>query len=273
MRDEVLKWRHSSGDPIWEPYLELFKTAPVSDEEFSHLVSNSSKNFERHIDSHFNPVRKCLNSIHNKKKFIEQDLSKVDYDFLNDNKINFKRFLLRLEQYPISQETINNLIKSPNKIASYEVDKHSLLIVSIVNQLHMQEKYLKPEEMISVKDFVTGKTINYDLDELIIKSENDKPQIRRDRLKIAPKFAEKIKVTSVGFNRNPDVIVEVLIRSQGVCERCDKRAPFIRKKDNTPYLEVHHKIMLSNGGEDTVENAIALCPNCHREIHFGIQSG
>ncbi|OOL15317.1 hypothetical protein BXQ27_32765, partial [Klebsiella aerogenes] len=27
---------------------------------------------------------------------------------------------------------------------------------------------------------------------------------------------------------------------------------------------------LSNGGEDSVENAIALCPNCHRQAHFGV---
>jgi 5-methylcytosine-specific restriction protein A len=26
---------------------------------------------------------------------------------------------------------------------------------------------------------------------------------------------------------------------------------------------------LSTGGEDTLENAIALCPNCHRRAHFG----
>ena len=70
--------------------------------------------------------------------------------------------------------------------------------------------------------------------------------------------------------RNPNVIIEVLSRAGGICERCNKQAPFIKKKDNTPYLEVHHKIMLSDGGEDTVENAIALCPNCHRELHFGV---
>ena len=23
-------------------------------------------------------------------------------------------------------------------------------------------------------------------------------------------------------------------------------------------------------GDDTVKNAIALCPNCHRELHFGV---
>jgi hypothetical protein len=28
-------------------------------------------------------------------------------------------------------------------------------------------------------------------------------------------------------------------------------------------------VPLARGGEDTVENAVAVCPNCHREAHFG----
>ncbi len=61
----------------------------------------------------------------------------------------------------------------------------------------------------------------------------------------------------------------MLNRANGICEKCKQKAPFIRKKDNTPYLEVHHKQQLSEGGDDSVENAIAVCPNCHRELHFG----
>jgi 5-methylcytosine-specific restriction protein A len=26
---------------------------------------------------------------------------------------------------------------------------------------------------------------------------------------------------------------------------------------------------LASDGDDTVENAVALCPNCHRRAHFG----
>lgn len=49
--------------------------------------------------------------------------------------------------------------------------------------------------------------------------------------------------------------------------RCNSEAPFIRRTNGSPYLEVHHKTPLAEDGEDTVENAIALCPNCHRELH------
>jgi len=92
---------------------------------------------------------------------------------------------------------------------------------------------------------------------------------RRKRLKASNKLPIQKKVEVVVYERNPDVVAEVLERAKGVCEGCSCLAPFVRKKDNTPYLEVHHKIQLAKGGDDTVENAEALCPNCHRERHYG----
>ncbi|MBY8114030.1 HNH endonuclease [Vibrio fluvialis] len=39
-----------------------------------------------------------------------------------------------------------------------------------------------------------------------------------------------------------------------------------------PYLEVHHLIRLIDDGPDTPENCVAVCPNCHRELHYGSKS-
>jgi hypothetical protein len=89
------------------------------------------------------------------------------------------------------------------------------------------------------------------------------------RLAAAPRIPERVQIISVGYRRNADVIVAVLNRANGVCERCRKNAPFVRRLDGTPFLEVHHRTPLSEGGEDTTENALALCPNCHREVHHG----
>ncbi|MGM0789915.1 HNH endonuclease [Bacillus infantis] len=82
-------------------------------------------------------------------------------------------------------------------------------------------------------------------------------------------YPEVYEVTTKAFKRNADVIAEVLIRADGFCEKCGRVAPFKRASDGTPYLEVHHITRLADGGKDTVENAIAVCPNCHRELHFG----
>lgn len=92
---------------------------------------------------------------------------------------------------------------------------------------------------------------------------------RRGRLMKATRIPERTTVTISAYKRNPDVVAEVLIRANGKCEICDQVAPFLRRKDKTPYLEVHHKQQLANGGEDSIDNAVAICPNCHRKEHFG----
>jgi 5-methylcytosine-specific restriction protein A len=52
----------------------------------------------------------------------------------------------------------------------------------------------------------------------------------------------------------------------GACDLCEKVAPF-RNKRSEAYLECHHIIWLAQGGEDTIANTVALCPNCHRKMH------
>ena len=108
-----------------------------------------------------------------------------------------------------------------------------------------------------------------DFEAEIEKSKNDSEENRKKRLQRAPRKPKIIYTVTKSFRRNPDVVAEVVIRANGSCEKCNKSAPFLKKKDNSPYLEVHHVHHLSNGGDDTVENSIALCPNCHRKSHFG----
>lgn len=122
----------------------------------------------------------------------------------------------------------------------------------------------------SVEVFANAKHFENDLRESVSKSLSLTAKQRAERLASASKRPAIVKVVTSAFVRNPDVIAEVLIRADGYCERCKQPAPFMRRSNNTPYLEVHHNLPLANGGEDTVENAIALCPNCHREMHYGL---
>lgn len=90
-----------------------------------------------------------------------------------------------------------------------------------------------------------------------------------NNLAIAPKKPQRKVVTTYVFERNPDVVAASLRRANGRCEKCNSIAPFVRKSDQTPYLEVHHIIRLADNGDDTLENTIAICPNCHRNYHYG----
>lgn len=101
------------------------------------------------------------------------------------------------------------------------------------------------------------------------KAISDTAKNRQARLKIASPIPTRVVTQVTAFVRNPDVVAEVLFRAAGNCEGCGKSAPFRRVSDGTPYLEVHHNKPLSMNGEDTVTNAIGLCPNCHRRSHFG----
>ena len=100
-------------------------------------------------------------------------------------------------------------------------------------------------------------------------SMRDSSAERRRRLKLAARRPAVRQVMTTVFVRNQDVVAEVLTRAGGHCEKCEAPAPFKRASSGQPYLEVHHRIRLADGGEDTVENALALCPNCHRASHYG----
>ncbi|WP_342025552.1 HNH endonuclease [Cytobacillus pseudoceanisediminis] len=45
-----------------------------------------------------------------------------------------------------------------------------------------------------------------------------------------------------------------------------KNLPPFQAKKGKPYLETHI-IWLANGGDDTFENTVYICPNCHRKMH------
>ena len=89
----------------------------------------------------------------------------------------------------------------------------------------------------------------------------------RDRVMFAQGAPGSRTTSSSQFDRNQDVVEYVLRISMGQCQLCGELAPFSRPSGE-PYLEVHHVVWLARGGEDSVANAVALCPNCHRRMHI-----
>jgi len=71
------------------------------------------------------------------------------------------------------------------------------------------------------------------------------------------------------YTRSQAVKDYVKARADGVCEACGEPSPFISKTGD-PYLHAHHIHELSDGGSDTIDTVIALCPNCHYRVHHGM---
>lgn len=148
----------------------------------------------------------------------------------------------------------------------HQVTKTCIDISAFAEEL---QAWIPPEEDLLAEQPIEAGRFRAAFDEALAKSLADDPDARLARLRAASPRPGRRLVSHVEFVRNPDVVAEVLARAQGRCGRCRNPAPFRRTSDGSPYLEVHHVLPLARGGDDSVENAIALCPNCHRHMHYG----
>lgn len=70
------------------------------------------------------------------------------------------------------------------------------------------------------------------------------------------------------YQRSDKIREYALARADGQCEACGNAAPF-DTPGGEPFLEVHHVDELGKGGADDPTLVVAICPNCHREVHYG----
>jgi 5-methylcytosine-specific restriction protein A len=98
---------------------------------------------------------------------------------------------------------------------------------------------------------------------------NSLPELRKRALLAInpPSEGTPKERTRIYYQRSNVVRTYVLRRADGRCERCNSPAPF-KTKDAIPYLEPHHIRRLSDGGPDDPRFMAALCPNCHRLVHY-----
>jgi hypothetical protein len=72
-------------------------------------------------------------------------------------------------------------------------------------------------------------------------------------------------ISSTAYVRDPAVAAWILQLASGICEACGGAG--YETDSGRLYLEVHHMLPLSEGGEDTVANTIAVCETCHGKLH------
>ena len=124
-------------------------------------------------------------------------------------------------------------------------------ILPVIEELILQNEGLKGVPIVEFEEQVSK-----------LRQEEDLPHPEG---KLQPK--QQTATTSC-LERDPKVVAWILKNSEGQCESCSQAAPF-QKDDGKFYLEVHHLKRLADGGSDRTSNAVAVCPNCHRELHYG----
>ena len=95
------------------------------------------------------------------------------------------------------------------------------------------------------------------------------PKYLLEKARSAPKKPETEEVTTKRLKRSDHVAAVVKQMADFKCEVDTCSYQGFEKSDGDQYIEIHHLDQLSDGGEDSIDNAVAVCPNCHRMLHFG----
>jgi 5-methylcytosine-specific restriction protein A len=79
------------------------------------------------------------------------------------------------------------------------------------------------------------------------------------------------------YLRDIAIAQEAFKRSNYKCEFDPSHVTFTARSSELPYIEAHHLMPISLQGNyskplDNIHNIFCLCPNCHRQIHYSIQS-
>ena len=134
-------------------------------------------------------------------------------------------------------------------------DADRQVVIFPLKLIGTKAKALSIEEFNNIQKSREKKVRNLSLDEL-------KEKAIRARKRVGERT-----VQSVQYERDQYIAQFTRKRANGICDLCLNPAPF-NDKNGKPYLESHHIEWLSKGGLDSIENTVALCPNCHRRMHI-----
>ena len=187
----------------------------------------------------------------------------------------------------ISQKCIDEKIPNITTLIGpkYEMKKFYRLVDTTGMNDDEKKEFLKKydkNEAKKILDAERQKVFAFDWndwlkDEKFADFEDNDLSLEQENLKILAqaendeKDSVKREITvEVRINFPTQLKREILQRANGRCENqnCKNPQPFIDKKGEI-FLEIHHKIPYSECKKHTLENCIALCPNCHRREHYG----
>lgn len=145
-------------------------------------------------------------------------------------------------------------------------------------------KYYDDNEIKDVsKHFSSDQQTENQLDRELIEAlgKMPLPVIDKDAVEYNPAPKEKPKpTTSSGgrvYPRDKQTSINAISRANHKCELDEKHPSFIRRTTSLKYTEPHHLIPMSHQDSfgnslDVEANIVALCSNCHNQIHYGLDA-
>jgi 5-methylcytosine-specific restriction protein A len=173
----------------------------------------------------------------------------------NSNGVEVHLFEVEKEKEYIYQGQVILAGAPYQEIQTDASDADRQVVIFPLKLIGTKAKALSIEEFNNIQKSREQKVRNLSLDEL-------KEKAIRARKRVGERT-----VQSVQYERDQYIAQFTRKRANGICDLCLNPAPF-NDKNGRPYLESHHIEWLSKGGLDSIENTVALCPNCHRRMHI-----
>lgn len=189
------------------------------------------------------------------KKRIYKNGSYTIQTFLSDSLL----YILKLNNENLNEKFFSDFFNlSSNKIKNILNQLEKIGIIIINNYDFSEEIYtiipeyiLKPEEIIS------------EISNLEYTYQNNKKDIINQKAN----YERDLKLVDLSYQL-----------SKSMCSVDPKHKTFTSKNKSLPFLEAHHFIPLSYSSNDEkikqlklddISNIFSICPNCHRQIHYG----
>lgn len=248
-----------TGDVIDNNRLrEIFKCSPQGGMRKSN-VTNTLVLISNHIKSIY------------EDRWIGNTLHYTGMGMAGDQKLDFAQ-----------NKTLNNSETNGVQVFLFEVFKektYTFIGPVILSSIPYQE--LQPDESNTQRKVwifpiqVAGNATDHILDKDVIRHKEKSQQKKAKKLS-NQELLKRSKhsqinghreVKSKAYFRSPYISELVKRLANGICDLCEQDAPF-GNQAGEPFLETHHIIWLAQGGEDSLKNTVALCPNCHRKMHI-----
>ena len=135
-----------------------------------------------------------------------------------------------------------------------------------------EDKTIIDKLRILLKSIEAGKNLSEDFNDEVYQNKITWTATKRTKGKVAKK-KKKSKSQTSKIPRDPRIAKAALIDANYKCQISSKHNTFISPKTGKNYIEAHHLIPMEYYDDfhnciDVEDNIIALCPNCHREIHY-----
>ena len=188
----------------------------------------------------------------------QQIMSSLNFTPIHDSRIEIKELfsnrLLTISYYP------------SERVGSGRSAEIRMGLNDLISYISIGDELLFTHDNHHIFIYNLSQGTNYETEDNIVK-QVDINLLKNKAININTK-PHKVVQKIYTYPRNNTLKNYIKRRSNYSCEMPDCNYMAFTKETGEKYIEIHHIIPLSEGGEDSISNTVSLCPNCHRELHY-----